>query len=69
MGWKVYVHMQEGDAGATNACVFATKDEAHRAGVELLSRWLAPYDFSVRESDEKINYHFPMNAPRPESLP
>ena len=53
---------------ATNRVAFATKDEAERAGHELLSRWFGPDNFLVRESDEPVNYAFPVGANRPISL-
>ena len=67
MSFAVFVQLP-GEKPATNAVRFATKEEAERAGHELLSRWFAPTGFEVRETEDKINYEFPENASRPVSL-
>jgi hypothetical protein len=41
-----------------NQQVFATHEEAHCAGFQLLLRWFAPNDFLVVEVDEPVNYRF-----------
>lgn len=53
---------------ATNATAYATREEAERAGHELLGRWFGPTDFVVYESEEPINYTFPEGARRPERI-
>jgi hypothetical protein len=68
MAFKVGIHERKGDAPCFNQQVFATHDEAHRAGVELLSRWLLPESFSVVETDEPVTYEFPADIDRPRLL-
>jgi hypothetical protein len=54
---------------ASNACTFATRSEAQRAGVELLSRWMQPEGFRVIETTrETPNYVFEKGADRPRSM-
>lgn len=53
---------------STNACIYATKEEAARAGVELLSRWTMPEGFVVMAVDEEPNYEFPIGLDRPRSI-
>ena len=43
---------------ATNALRFATREEAEKAGVELLSRWFVPTDSRAAESNDPVNYRF-----------
>lgn len=64
--WKTEVFV--GGEWATNAIRFATKDEAERAGEELLSRWYAPTDSRAAESDDEVNYEFPEGADRPREI-
>jgi len=64
MSYAVYVQLR-GEKPATNACRFATMEEADAAGRELLSRWLAPESFEVRESTDPVNYRFDFEAMRP----
>ena len=54
---------------ACSAVVFATADEADRAGDELLSRWTTPSAHCVIEVDLPVNYEFPVGTPRPRPLP
>jgi hypothetical protein len=65
MGYQAGIHERETDAACTNDCVFATHDEADRAGRELLSRWTLPHHHSVVETDRAVNYEFPEGAGRP----
>jgi hypothetical protein len=67
MSYAVWVKLP-GEPPATNACRFATIDEADRAGWELLSRWFAPETFEVRYSDDAVNYEFPADIARPRSI-
>ena len=53
---------------ASNACVYATREEAESAGNELLSRWFVPVDSRAVESSEKVNYRFDPVAYRSISL-
>jgi len=57
-----------GDKWSTNSCVFATKEEAEAAGVELLSRWFVPVDSRAVESDKPVNYRFNFKINQPESI-
>lgn len=43
---------------ATDGVVLATREEATHYREELLSRWMAPYDFRVIESTEPVNYRW-----------
>ena len=52
----------------SNACVYATKEEAEAAGHELLSRWFAPSDSRAVESNEPVNYRFNFDTYRPEPI-
>ena len=56
-GYKVWVKLPR-ENPATNACVFATVEEAMAAGNELLSRWMSPESFEVRPTDDEVNYTF-----------
>ena len=66
MSFKMEVLVQ--GTWSTNSCVYATKEEAEAAGVELLSRWFVPSDSRAVESTEKVNYHFNFEANKPESI-
>lgn len=72
MGWKYGVYGKAcgntEDAPAFNAVVFATQDEANRAGKELLWRWMAPDGFVTVQVDEEPNYTFPTEASRPQPI-
>lgn len=69
------IHFQYGVYGpgetrmTFNACVFATKDEAWRAGFELQCRWSGMSGFDAVETNDAISYEFPPDAPRPISIP
>lgn len=64
--WKseVLVHGE----WSSNALRFATKDEALRAGSELLSRWTVPDAHRAVESNESVNYEFPTTISRPRPI-
>lgn len=53
---------------STNSMRYATRDEAERAGKELLNRWWVPTDSRAAESDDAVNAEFPVGAPRPNLL-
>ena len=67
-GWKYGIHMAGQKEPSFNACVFATRAEAMRAGHELLSRWTAPKLFTVHRTADEPNYAFPADADRPISM-
>jgi len=48
-----------------NACTFATRDEADRAGFELQMRWMGMEGFDTIETNDPVNYTFPHCAYRP----
>lgn len=50
---------------STNALRFATKEEAEKAGIELLSRWWVPIDSRAAESNDPVNYRFDETINRP----
>ena len=62
-GFKVWVKLPR-ENPATNACVFATEEEATAAGHELLSRWYVPESFEVRPTDDPVNYTFVDGKPK-----
>jgi len=66
MSYRMMVNVDGKWAG--NSCRFETKDEAERAGVELLSRWFVPLGSRAEESTDPVNYRFPVDSPRPESI-
>lgn len=69
MSWKTEVETPRGH-WSTNALRFATKEEAERAGDELLSRWMVPLSSRATETpDEPVNYEFPVGADRPRPIP
>jgi len=72
VGFKVGVYgpgVAPMEKPASNSCVFATRKEAQRAGVELLSRWMAPEGFRVIEQTKELpNYVFPQHADRPRAM-
>ena len=51
-----------------NGCAYSTREEAQRAGLELQSRWFGMEGFDVVESDEPVNYIFPLCSYRPYSV-
>lgn len=56
------------DVFTSNACRYATADEADRAGAELASRWFAVRTWRVTESTDPVNYAFPADKSRPEPI-
>jgi hypothetical protein len=69
MSYKMEVETPRGQ-WSSNALRFATKEEAERAGDELLSRWTVPLSSRATETpDEPVNYEFPTWADRPLPLP
>lgn len=65
MSWKMEVESPKGQ-WSSNALRFATKDEAERAGDELLSRWFVPISARATETpDDAVTYMFPLGAVRP----
>lgn len=57
MSFKTYMTFSN-EEPKTNALVFATEEEANNYGKDLMSRWMQPTGFEVRESDEEVNYTF-----------
>jgi hypothetical protein len=47
-----------GEAPATNALRFPTYQEADSYGFDLLTRWFAPEDYEVRQTEDKPNYRW-----------
>ena len=72
MGWKLGVFGgstgNDKDKPATNALVFATQDEAARAGDELLSRWFGPTGSTTFEVTEEATHEFPAGITRPRAI-
>ena len=66
--WKSWVQTVGGDEWNTNACVYATKEEAQEAGTELASRWLLVKANEARPTDEPVNYTFNFDSYRSESI-
>lgn len=66
--WKMEVLVQ--GTWSSNACVYATKDEAEAAGVELLQRWFLPIASRAVENTtgKPVNYKFDFTAQRPVAL-
>ena len=58
MSYKIEVLTGEEDWNG-NALRFATHDEAHRYGQDLLSRWLVPRGSRVVEVIDPVNYRLP----------
>ena len=65
MSYKMEVYTTDWNS---NACAYATREEAEAAGVELLSRWFVPSDSRAVESDEKVNYRFNFDLYRSEPI-
>ena len=64
MSWKMEVKVD--GRWSSNACRYATKQEAKDAGRELLSRWFAPSaSRAVETPDEPVNYQFVGGKPEP----
>ena len=61
--WKMEVCVS--GSWSSNACVYATKEEAELAGKELLSRWYVPSDSRAVESTDAVNYRFDVDKFRP----
>ena len=66
MGYKSVVIMSDGER-ASNGLVFQTHEEAHRAGAELLSRWMAPVSHDVEETTDPVNrvWHWETDCSNP----
>ena len=54
---------------SSNSRRFATAAEAEAAGTELLSRWMAPTDSRVAETNDPVNARFNFDTFCPEMLP
>ena len=52
----------------TNACRYATREEAENAGHELMSRWFACTETRAAESTDAVNYRFNKETWRNEPL-
>jgi hypothetical protein len=52
----------------SNACVYATKEEAETAGRELQSRWMAVTATRATESTSPVNYRFNFETYRSERI-
>jgi len=65
MSWKYGVYGVGEKTMSFNACVFSTKEEADRAGLELQFRWFGMEGFDVVQTDEPVNYMFPLCSYRP----
>lgn len=65
MSYKMEVYTTDWNS---NACAYATKEEAEAAGRELLMRWWVPTDSRAVESNEPVNYKFDFEANRPVRL-
>lgn len=61
--WACYMLTSDG-AFTTNACRYATKEEASHAGLELMTRWTAPTGYEARPSSDPVNYEFRDGRPR-----
>ena len=57
MPFKNYVQTSKDD-WSTNACVYATEQEALDAGHELSMRWCAVSDYEARPCTDEVNYFF-----------
>jgi hypothetical protein len=64
--WKMEVFVD--NSWSSNACVYATKEEAEAAGQELLNRWFVPTDSRAAESTDPVNYRFNFVTYRPERI-
>jgi len=60
-------HTFKSDPPCTNACRYATEEEATEAGHELMSRWFVPIGFEVRPSEDPVNYKIQKGG-RPEPI-
>lgn len=61
--WKTEVLVD--NEWSSNSLRFATKEEAEKAGIELLSRWWVPIDSRAAESNDPVNYRFDETINRP----
>jgi hypothetical protein len=68
MAWKSEVIADSSNTWTTNACVFATKEEADAAGHELMSRWFAVREHRPTEVNDAVNYIFDFAAYRPKRI-
>lgn len=66
MSWKSIMVLPDGER-ASNACRYATKQQAFDAGAELMGRWFVPTGHDVEESEDPVNYRF--TAGQSQSLP
>lgn len=56
MPWKPAFIIPGEDKPATNAQVFATRDEALASAQARFMVWTMPSDFTAVETDEPVNY-------------
>lgn len=64
-GFKNWVQTGAGSEWSTNACVYATRQEAIYAGAELASRWLLVTAHEARPTVDPVNYEFMNGRSRP----
>lgn len=58
MSYKVAVKVQGEPGFSYNAQRFSTREEAEKAGSDLMSRWIAVERYEVQESPDPANYRF-----------
>ena len=66
MSYKMEVKVQ--GTWSSNNMVYATEDEAKRAGRELLSRWILPSESRAVESEDKVCAVFSEDMDRPQLI-
>lgn len=58
MSWKVEVTTDSSGAWSTNACRFATREEAEKSARSLFQRWTLVREYRATECDEPVNYRW-----------
>jgi hypothetical protein len=57
MNYRIYFTFPAGDR-ATNAQVFATREEALNSAADRFAAWTMPTGYEVEETEDPVTYHW-----------
>jgi hypothetical protein len=69
MSYKAEVIADSSGEWVSNGLAFATEEEAHAYGRDLMGRWTLVREVRTVESDEPVNYRFNADTYRAEPIP
>lgn len=58
MSYKAYFEFSSNEEPKTNALVFESNEQTNAYARDLMTRWMMPTGFQIRESEETPNYVF-----------